>query len=261
MDSTLIIDKVPIRVAFSERTVEDVLVPMLLEWSASCRDLGRRIVVFLGAAPGAGKSVLAAYLEKLSASIPDAERVQAVGMDGFHHTNAFLESHSIEVDGQTRTLRSVKGWPETFRSAELQEKVRALKDSDTVLFPVYDRNLHDPVEDALLVDAPIVLIEGMWMLYDDPSWAGVQALADRRIALLSRIDVLRERAVARKVRGGMSPEDARRFFDTVDCIAIRRILEHMEPADRYLESMESMDLRDLGSVKPDSTRYLPADQE
>ena len=113
------------------------------------------------------------------------------------------------------------------------------------------------MEDALIVDAPIVLVEGMWMLFDDPAWSGVQALADHRVALLAGIDVLRERAVARKVRNGMDPEEARRFFDTVDCVAIGRILEHMVDADRYLESLGSMDLRDLGSIRPDLTPFLP----
>ena len=70
-----------------------------------------RTIVFLAAPPGAGKSTLAAVLERLAQSQPGMPRVQAVGMDGFHHTNAYLDIRLIAQTvsrcrfGASRALR------------------------------------------------------------------------------------------------------------------------------------------------------------
>ena len=93
------------------------------------------------------------------------------------------------------------------------------------------------------------------MLYDKGEWARIQALSDYRIMLLSRVPVLRERAVARKIRGGMTPEAALEFFNTADCRAIDRIVSNMAHADLYLESLEDDDLIDLGGRPTDLAVY------
>ncbi|MBQ9563927.1 MAG: nucleoside/nucleotide kinase family protein [Lachnospiraceae bacterium] len=255
--TTLTIDRVPIPAVFSEESRDRILLPLLRGLTVRQKEAGRRLIVFLGAAPGAGKSVLLAYLEKLSRETPGLCPVQVLGLDGFHRTNAWLKAHETDYEGNVYNLRAVKGWPETFRPEDLHEKIVRMKAEKEVLCPVYDRNLHEPVEDRLLITADIVLIEGMWMLYDQGPWAALQEAADYRILLLAKIPVLRERATARKVRGGMTPEDARHFFDTTDCMAIRRILAHVAAPDLVLESAEDYRLISYGDACPDLAPYLP----
>ena len=81
-------------------------------------------------------------------------------MDGFHHYNSWLDAHQ---------LRPFKGAPETFDVAKLAENLRQVVEGDCT-WPQYDRQKHDPVEDALHVTAPLVIVEGNWLLLDDEKW-------------------------------------------------------------------------------------------
>ena len=81
-------------------------------------------------------------------------------MDGFHHYNVWLEAHN---------LRAYKGAPETFDVDRLAQHLRQIKEGDGT-WPQYDRQTHDPVEDAIVVTAPVVIVEGNWLLLDDERW-------------------------------------------------------------------------------------------
>jgi len=256
-DTTLMIDKKPIHVGFSQENIENILIPLMRKLTDMQREQGRRIVVFLGAPIGSGKSVTASFLEKLSHVVPDVEPIQALGLDGFHYENAYLTTHEIEYQGQMHNMKAVKGWPETFNAQKVYEKIVELQSKETVLCPIYDRNIHDPVDDQLCITAKIVIIEGLWMMYDKGPWKKIQDLADYRIMLLAPFFVLRKRAVARKIRNGMTPEAARAYCDTSDCRATIRILDNMADADLYLESTEDATLIDLGDKKPSIEKYRP----
>lgn len=54
----------------------------------------------LAAPPGTGKSTLVSFLEHLAKSVIPDKRVQAVGMDGFHHRQDYLLTHTVELDGE-----------------------------------------------------------------------------------------------------------------------------------------------------------------
>ena len=94
-------------------------------------------------------------------------------------------------------------------------------------------------------------------MYDKGPWKRIQEIADYRIILLAPFSVLRKRAVARKIRNGMTPEAAREYFDTSDRRATIRILDNMADADLYLESAEDATLIDHGGQKPPIERYRP----
>ena len=192
-----------------------------------------RTIVFLAAPPGAGKSTLAAVLERLAQSQPGMPRVQAVGMDGFHHTNAHLDRHTLDCpDGKPVSLRSIKGAPETF---DVEGLARALHEtrvsSDPVQWPAYSRVAHDVVADGPIVSAPIVIVEGNYLLFDESPWRDLAELCDLSIFVEAGEAMLRERLVARKVRGGLSRTEAERFFEQSDGKNARRVLAHRCPAD------------------------------
>ncbi|MCI4508539.1 nucleoside triphosphate hydrolase, partial [Escherichia coli] len=120
----------------------------------------RRTVVFLCAPPGTGKSTLTTFWEYLAQQDPELPAIQTLPMDGFHHYNSWLDAHQ---------LRPFKGAPETFNVAKLAENLRQVVEGDCT-WPQYDRQKHDPVEDALHVTAPLVIVEGNWLLLDDEKW-------------------------------------------------------------------------------------------
>ena len=119
--------------------------------------------------------------------------------------------------------------PETFDLTKLTEKLAALKTGD-VLWPIYDRNLHDVVEDAVTVTANIVLLEGNWLLSAEPRWQELIALCDDSVFIAAQKEDLRERLVRRKMTGGLCREEAERFFVNSDGKNVDRLMNCRHPA-------------------------------
>lgn len=211
---------------------------------------GQRTVVLLAAPPGAGKSTLAATLEHLAAREPGFPRVQALGMDGFHYPNSYLETHCATLSsGEKVSLRSIKGAPETFDVQALIERLRKVRDTRVpVTWPAYSRVIHDVVPDARIVDAPIALIEGNYLLLDEEPWRELAALCDFTIFIDADRALLRERLIARKMRGGMAREDAEAFFSSSDGKNVTRVFEARRPADECLQLDARGRVRRMGAT-------------
>ena len=123
------------RVRYNAATVEGLFLPLLQRLSQLQKKAQRRILVFLAAPPATGKSTLLAFLAQYAHAHAALARVQALGMDGFHHPNRYLAAHTITRDGQEVALAAIKGAPETFDVAHLAAKLRAAKEG-AVLFRV-----------------------------------------------------------------------------------------------------------------------------
>lgn len=210
-------------------TVERLFLPLLRRLTAVQRTRGGRLVVFLCAPPGAGKSTLALMLEHLSRTVAGLTPLQAVGLDGFHHRAAYLAAHTVERDGVAVPMTHIKGAPETFDAARLRRTLLRLRQGD-VLWPVYDRNIHDVIDDAVQVTADIVLVEGNWLLYNEGAWAEMAALCDEGIFIEAQAEHLRERLIDRKMRGGLSRAAAEAYCDRVDLANVARLMAHHHAA-------------------------------
>lgn len=219
---------------YSEKSVEGVIEPLLRRLSALRKAGKRRSVAFLAAPPGAGKSTFAKALETLAAG--DGEIwLQCISIDGFHMTNEALRTLVIETDaGPVRGIEK-KGAPETYDTEALREKLSALSEKDQVYFPVYDRNLHEPVQDAALLSAPVVLLEGNWLLFDSCGWENLRDYADLTIYIDAAEEDLKEGLVERKMRGGKSRGEAEAWFRTTDGPNIRRVKAHFTGADVVID--------------------------
>ena len=110
----MVINGLPQRVKYNEDTVNQLFLPLLRKLTQIQQQKQCKIMAFLAAPPATGKSTLVQFWEQLSKTQDELQEVQSLGMDGFHYPNAYLDSHTIERDGETITLRSIKGAPETF---------------------------------------------------------------------------------------------------------------------------------------------------
>lgn len=230
--------------AYRDCDVEDVFLPLLRDWGALyAANPAKRTVVLLAAPPGTGKTTLALFLEQLAATIPDMPRVQALGMDGFHYPNAYLDTHEVVEDGERKTLRSRKGAPFTFDVEALTTAVADLKTERPHPWPAYSRELHDVVPDAIEITGDIVLVEGNYLLLDEPGWRDLAALADRTAFLSADAAMLRERLISRKVAGGMGRAAAQTWYEASDGRNVGRVLASRHPADVELRLMPDGSIR------------------
>jgi pantothenate kinase len=131
-------------------------------------DRGGRRVLGITGAPGAGKSTLA---ELVVAALGDDAVL--LPMDGFHLAQVRLESL-----GRTGT----KGAIDTFDGAgfvHLLRRVRAA-DEDVVHAPTFRRDLEEPIAGAVAIprEVPLVVVEGNYLLAEQPPWDEVADLLD-----------------------------------------------------------------------------------
>ncbi|SUW62327.1 Pantothenate kinase [Buttiauxella agrestis] len=224
MNVTLIINGLETQAHFNDEEVDALHKPLLKQLAEKQKQLSRRLVVFLAAPPGTGKSTLVAFWEYLSAQEPGLTAIQALPMDGFHHYNDYLQAFN---------LRQHKGAPQTFNVQKLTDALRDLHKPESH-WPQYDRNLHDPVENAIAVTAPIVVVEGNWLLLNQPEWQALREHCDYSVFISAAPDMLSERLIGRKVRGGLTREQAEAFFQATDGPNVLRVLENSQPADMPL---------------------------
>ena len=189
----------------------------------------------LAAPPGAGKSTLCSFLESLSGKSTGTEEIQAVGMDGFHRRQEYLLSHTICRDGEEIPMVKIKGAPVTFDLERLKEYVKRAAAGEDCGWPVYDRILHNPVEDALRIHKDIILLEGNYLLLDEDGWRDLSAFADYTISIRAGEELLRTRLIDRRVKTGVDREAAVQFVDYSDMPNARLCLEKTMPADLQLE--------------------------
>ena len=191
----------------------------------------RRFVVGITGPPGAGKSTFATWLvAKLGASSI------VLPMDGFHLSNAQLDA---------RGLRARKGAPDTYDVGGFQDVLRRLRTDAEVRAPAYSRVTHEPEADAICI-APshrIVIVEGNYLLVDEPPWTDVKAELDAVWYLDISPEVAAERLRKRHMSVGRSLEEAEGKVNTVDLPNGEVVRATRSRADRWLEA-------DSGTYKP-----------
>ena len=235
MDYRVRINGIDVRAEYTDRAVHEIFLPLLKKLTDMRNKKGERLLVMLAAPPGAGKSTLLSFLEKLSRDHEDLCAVQAVGMDGFHRRQEYLESHFVSRGGKRVSMVEIKGAPVTFDLQRFTESVRQVKSGAVCGWPVYDRLLHNPVENAVTIDGDIVLLEGNYLLLDEDGWRDLSAYADYTVSVRAQEEMLRTRLIDRRVKTGVDPAAAVRFVDFSDMPNVRLCLEKTMAADLQLE--------------------------
>ena len=93
--------------------------------------------------------------------------------------------------------------------------------------------LHDVVEEAIPVTAPIVLVEGNYLLLDQPIWRDLPR--DYAVFITADEILLRQRLIERKMRGDKTHEQAALFYQESDGPNVRLCLSSHLPCDLELQ--------------------------
>ena len=167
---------------------------------------GRRTILGITGAPGAGKSTLC---DALAARL--GEHAAVVGMDAFHLADAELERLG---------RRARKGAPDTFDVdgyAALLERLRFSTD-EIVYAPTFLRSIEASIAGAVPIfrSTPLILTEGNYLLLDEGRWPRVRAAIDEVWFVDLPSDVRRRRLVRRHEEFGKSQSEAAVWVADVD---------------------------------------------
>jgi pantothenate kinase len=193
-----------------------------------------RAILGIAGSPGAGKSTLVDALIDRIRTVKGDDWVAHIPMDGFHLADAQLDRIGA---------RGRKGAPDTFDAAgyaHLLERVKAEVD-DPVYVPGFDRTLEQPLAAALVVlpSARLVVTEGNYLLLDHPHWARARRAMDAVWFVASDETTRIERLVARHIRFGKAPKDARAWVATTDQRNADLVAETVGRADRVIVNSAS----------------------
>ena len=231
-------------VKFSAETIEKIFMPFLHELTDLKLTLDRKVIAYLVAPPGAGKSTLAQFLEKLSRERSEVDNIRALSMDGYHYTAAYMNVTTVDRDGEQVLMRDIKGAPETFDIDLLIDKIREVR-SEGTNWNIYDRKIHDVLPDYWSVEDDIILIEGNYLLLKEAGWTNVRVLSDYSVFIDAEPQLLRERLINRKIAGGKSREEAEKFFDFSDAKNIERVLKNSAQTDEVWKLLSDGDFEKL----------------
>jgi len=194
-------------------------------------DCQRPALLAIVGTPGSGKSTLARQVvDAVNQQRPNAAIL--LPMDGYHYPNAVLKD---------KGLRDRKGAPETFDVVGFMGTIQAIHREDyPVRFPIYDRQLHDPVmrddpEQTVLATHELVVVEGNYLLLDREPWVTLHPLWDETWFIDCPWPVARQRLIDRHIVGGMSAADAEHKADTVDHENAELIKKESAAAARVIE--------------------------
>lgn len=184
--------------------------------------LDRRQFVALTGPPASGKTTVA---EVLAAKLGPSATV--LPMDGFHLDNALL---------QARGLLPRKGAPETFDRAGFAHVLQRAKIEDELCYPTFDRgrDIAIAASGAMTADHDLILVEGNYLLLDEPGWRDLSALWDLSVFFDVALPVLEDRLVTRWTTHGLPPDEARARAFGNDVPNAKRVLDARLTADMTL---------------------------
>lgn len=211
-----------------------------------------RYLVAIAGVPGSGKTTTAeAVVQQLN--LDPMVHAALLSMDGFHLSRAELDQLPNSTEAHIR-----RGAPWTFDVTRFVQFVRRLRTwadetplaspgsgnwpaTDVIRGPTFDHKAKDPVEDGISItpDASIIIIEGNYLLLDEPGWRDLAAMVDYRVFVDTDLQEARERTAKRHVRAGIEQtlEDGYRRVDSNDYLNGVSIREKLLKPDMVVRSV------------------------
>lgn len=209
----------------------DSSVDQAVERAVELASAGRRVVLGIAGAPGAGKSTLARRVVTAVDERLGAGTAVQVPMDGFHLSNAAL-------DALGRHDR--KGAVDTFDADGYVALVRRLvaADETVVWAPDFDRRIDEPVAGSIAVPRATALVvsEGNYLLDDTEPWAALGRLFTETWFCAVDDGVRVDRLVGRHMRHGRDHDAARAWAVEVDGVNAARVAPTVIRASRTVRT-------------------------
>lgn len=210
-----------------------------------------RYLVAIGGPPGSGKTTTAQMVTRLL-NENLATKTALISMDGFHLSRAALDEFPDPKSAHAR-----RGAPWTFDLPRFEIFVRQLRkwayevplyktagdwsEDEVLRAPAFDHKAKDSVEDAIAItpDASIVILEGNYLLLDEPGWRDLNPTFDYNVFINIDLEEARVRVAKRHVQAGIEPtlEDAFQRVDSNDYLNALMILDKRLAPDTILESI------------------------
>lgn len=190
----------------------------------------KRVMLGIIGIPGSGKSTLAARLTKRINEFLNQDIAIVVPMDGFHLHNTILSE---------RGLLPVKGKPETFDAAGFVARIKqiAADNQEKIYCPAYDRKLHNPVDNSILVKSHhrIILVEGNYLLLDTAPWSELINFFTETWFVDIPLSTAKERLTKRHTKSGRSHEEAVTKIASTDMPNAELIIKTQQKASRIIK--------------------------
>lgn len=165
-----------------------------------------RLLVAIAGPPGSGKTTIANKVADIINSLPpkiNNPKAIVISADGFHLPLATLRKLPNASEALAR-----RGAPWTFDGHAAVSLVRKLKSNahrHSVFAPTFDHAIKDPVADGLLIaaDTDICILEGNYLLCDEPPWDEIATLVDEKWFVHVEPDLACKRVAFRHLAAGI----------------------------------------------------------
>ena len=179
----------------------------VIKYVANNTENGKRLFIGIAGGPGSGKTLFSKLLSKYLADRLNIKSV-CISADGYHFTNETLIKNN---------LRQQKGLPQSMDDEALYADIFKLKHQQpfqSVHLPVYDREIHDPIPNAIEIkhDVQVIVIEGLYMLY----WTEIAKLLDYVSFMDATSEETRKRLEERKIKCGSTLKEAQKSYKNID---------------------------------------------
>jgi len=162
-------------------------------------DRPRSIIGIVGK-PGAGKSTV---VEEIQSRF-DSSEVCIIPMDGYHLSNEEL----IKLGRRDR-----KGAPDTFAVSEFIDFLKSVKTHSSIehRFPIFHREIEASVagEGVVPTSSRVIVTEGNYLFSEEHNWGELFQILDHSWFIEIDDEVRLERLIARHIRYGKTPEEAK----------------------------------------------------
>lgn len=205
-----------------------------------------RYLVAIAGVPGSGKTTTAqAVVQQLNKDLNI--HAALLSMDGFHLPRSALDQLPNAQEAYIR-----RGAPWTFdvtRFVKFMHDLRVWSDktplaapsSHIIQAPGFDHEAKDPVEDKIVItpDTNIIIVEGNYLLLDEPGWRDLADLVDYRVFVDTDLQEARDRTAKRHVLAGIEKtlEDGYRRVDSNDYLNGVSIRENLIGPDLVVKSV------------------------
>lgn len=210
-----------------------------------------RFLVAIAGVPGSGKTTTAEAIVQQLNTDPECHAA-LLSMDGFHLSRAALDQMPNATEAYIR-----RGAPWTFDVDRFLDFVSLLRTwaektplapskgswpaSDVIRAPTFDHEAKDPVEDGMAItpDTSIIIVEGNYLLLDEPRWRDLAVLVDYRVFVDTDLQEARKRTAKRHVQSGIEKTlaDGYRRVDSNDYLNGVSIREKLLKPDIVVKSV------------------------